>query len=138
MQTVGDIMMTQVLTCSVGSSLLAGHQIMKDKDIRHLPVVDEEGALQGVLSQKEVLKQVFTIINERGMQRLERYEDKIPVREVMSPATSVTSDTPLDQAGEYFLKNKSGCLMVTDSNNKLVGIVSSHDFVKLSVRLLRH
>ncbi|MGI2002310.1 CBS domain-containing protein, partial [Shewanella frigidimarina] len=36
----------------------------------------------------------------------------------------------------YFIDNKLGCLPVVDEHNKVLGIVTSSDFVKLCQRLL--
>ena len=138
MQTVSDIMIKNIVTCPLDGSLLTGHRLMKEKEIRHLPVVNDAGQLEGILSQKEVLKEVLIIVNDRGAHRLEYYEDRIPVRTIMSPAQSIAPDISIAEAGEYFLKHKAGCLTVTDVDNKLLGIVSPHDFVKLSISLLKH
>jgi len=138
MQAVSDIMIKNIVTCPIDGSLLTGHRLMREKEIRHLPIVNAAGQLEGILSQKEVLKEVLTIVNDRGAHRLEYYEDRIPVKAIMSPANSVLPDISIAEAGEYFLKHKAGCLTITDTDNKLVGIVSSHDFVKLSIRLLKH
>jgi len=137
MQTVNDIMVSNVVTCPVDGTLLTGHQLMKDKQVRHIPVVDDEGEILGVLGQKEVLKEVLSIINDRGAHRLEYYEDRIPVVKVMSNAQVMEPDTTLEEAGNYFLKHRSGCLLIA-KENKLEGIISSQDFVRLSLNLLKH
>lgn len=136
MHTINEIMVNNVVTCPKDGSLLTGHQLMKEKRVRHLPVVDEQGEILGILGQKEVLKEVLAIINDRGAHRLEYYEDRVPVVKIMSEAHTTSPDTSLKNAGEHFLRNRGGCLLVAE-DNKLLGIVSSQDFVRLSLDLLR-
>ena len=62
---VKDVMSSPVLTVSVTASAEAAWKIMSDKQIRHLPVVDDNGAPVGMLGARsllEVLCQYFSDI----------------------------------------------------------------------------
>jgi CBS domain-containing membrane protein len=48
----------------------------------------------------------------------------------------VRAETPLGNAAQSILRGKVGCLPVIDADNKLVGILTEADFVKLSATLL--
>ena len=48
---------------------------------------------------------------------------------------TVSPDTGLDMAAEFFIENKYGCLPVTQ-DNKLIGILTPVDFVKLAHKML--
>ncbi len=138
MQTVADLMVTHLVTCHPDSSLLDGHQRMSEHHIRHLPIVDDQQQLVGLLTQKELLRELINIVNNRGTARLDYYESKVPVREVMrTDVPQIHPEMSLQDAGEYFMKSHHGCLSVTDGG-KLVGILSSGDFVRLSLSLLPH
>ena len=109
---------------------------MREHNIRHVPVLDESGRLAGVLTHKGVLKQAIKIANKFGMDELERQENKILVGDVMDvEPESVQPQMALAMAGRYFLKSKHGCLPVVEEGC-LVGILTSADFVRLSVELL--
>lgn len=136
-RTTQDIMATQVLTCTEQDTLATAHKLMRDHHIRHMPVVDSQsGEFLGLVTQKEVLRQAFTIAGTQGLAALEHAEARIPITQVMSrDAETVQPQLPLLAAGQYFLESKHGCLPVV-VDGKLVGIVTSADFVKLSVKLL--
>ena len=51
-QTVSDLMTTNLFTVSTSSTLHDAHNLMKEKSIRHIPVVDENNLLVGILTQK--------------------------------------------------------------------------------------
>ncbi len=48
--TVEAVMTTELLCCHPETSIEEARAVMKDRRIRHLPVVDEEGQLQGMIS----------------------------------------------------------------------------------------
>jgi CBS domain-containing protein len=55
-RTVGSVMSTQVVTCSAADSVDELMASMTDRRIRHLPVVDGEGRLTGIVSIGDVVK----------------------------------------------------------------------------------
>lgn len=48
--TVGDLMTTEMLCCKPHTTIEEARLVMKEKRIRHLPIVDEEGQMQGMIS----------------------------------------------------------------------------------------
>lgn len=54
--SVGAVMSTQVVTCSPGDGVDRLMQLMTERRIRHLPVVDERGQLAGIVSIGDVVK----------------------------------------------------------------------------------
>ena len=49
---------------------------------------------------------------------------------------TVAPDTLLREAAEILYRNKYGCLPVLDGDNKLVGIITEADFLRLAIALL--
>jgi CBS domain-containing protein len=47
---VEDVMTTEVLCCQPHTSIEEARAVMKNRRVRHLPVVDEEGQLHGLIS----------------------------------------------------------------------------------------
>lgn len=133
-----DIMATKVLHCTEQDTLATAHKMMRDHHIRHMPVVNSKtGEFMGLVTQKEVLRHAFSIAGTQGLAAIESAESQIPVTQVMSrDAETVQPQLPLLEAGRFFLESKHGCLPVV-VDGKLVGIITSADFVKLSVRLLQ-
>jgi CBS domain-containing protein len=58
--SVGSVMSTDVVTCSPGDGVDRLMSLMTDRRIRHLPVVDDEGHLTGLVSIGDVVKARLT------------------------------------------------------------------------------
>jgi CBS domain-containing protein len=54
--SVGSVMSTDVVTCSAGDGVDRQMELMTERRIRHLPVVDERGQLAGIVSIGDVVK----------------------------------------------------------------------------------
>lgn len=138
MQTASEIMATNIFTCTESNTLLDGHKLMQEHNVRHIPVLSsEDGHYVGMLTHREVLKHAFQITDAHGTRRLDRYESKIKLKDILCDEVEpISPEMPIDKAGEFFLTNKQGCLPVCQ-DAKIIGIITSVDFVKLSLRLLK-
>ena len=135
---VCDIMTPNPVSISDEASLKDAHQLMQSRNVRHLPVISETtGEFIGLLTHKKMIASVLTMLNKYGQGALDRKERYTPIRDVMeTQAQKLGLDEPLTVVVQYFIDNKLGCLPVVDDNNKVLGIVTSSDFVKLCQRLL--
>ncbi|MBE0482189.1 MAG: CBS domain-containing protein [Bacterioplanes sp.] len=137
MKTVSDIMTRNPHTLTPQASLLDAEQLMKTHQIRHLPIANDEQQVQGVISQKEVLAEAFKITNRFGSQHLQSYLAKTLIDQAMQrEVITISPDMPLLDAGRLLQEKKRGCLLVTNGDNQLQGILTSQDFVKLAIQLL--
>ncbi|SRR5690554_841640 len=133
---VADIMVRNLITCKASDTLAQARQLMKDGQVRHVPVLDEQGQLVGLVTQRAILRETLLIASRFGIADLEYQEQKKLVSEIMEDdLKTIPSDMSLLEAGRYFTKCKQGCLPVVDAG-QLVGIITSADFVKLSISLL--
>ncbi|MGI2173566.1 CBS domain-containing protein [Shewanella ulleungensis] len=135
---VRDIMTPNPFCISHEASLKDAHQLMQTRNVRHLPVVSEtSGELMGMLTHKKMIATVLTMLNKYGQGALDRRERYTPIAEVIdTQVQKLGLDEPLSVVVQYFIDNKLGCLPVVDEHNKVIGIVTSSDFVKLCQRLL--
>ena len=137
MHTVADIMTKKVVSIGQTASLYEAQQLMRQHDIRHIPVLDPQGRLVGMLSQKAMLNSAFAIVEQSGASALSQRQQQISVASIMdTQVKTIPVDTSLVAVGQYFILHKHGCLPVVD-DQQLCGIISSMDFVKLSVALLQ-
>lgn len=137
MKTVRDIMTCGVHTLSVEGTLRDAELLMREHHVRHIPVLNEDSKVVGVLSQKEFLREAFRITDKFGAHHLQDYLAKTPVSDCLERnLETVTAETSLRNAGERLRKEKEGCLLVTDNDGRLEGIVTSQDFVQLALTLL--
>jgi len=107
---------------------LAAH-IMDWEHIRHVPIEDERGNLVGLITSGGLLHHYTTCVGEDCK--------TIPVEKIMvkNPIT-VTPETATIDAIKLMRDKKIGCLPVV-REGKLVGIITEHDFMKVSERLMQ-
>ena len=103
-------------------------RVMEWRDVRHVPVEDEEGRLVGIVTHRSLLR----ILADRlpgGVEEL------IAVRQIMNPdPVSVAPTTPVAEAVELMRRRRIGSLPVVE-DGRLVGIVTVYDFLESSARL---
>ena len=136
-KTIADLMTRNVLSIDLDNSMLDLHQMMKDHNIRHIPVL-ENGCFYGMVTQKSVLAKTMYLLDKYGVNALQRREKQVPVSELVDKDVVFANQTmPLTDAARFFLNNRHGCLPIVDDENQLLGIVTSSDFVRLSLTLLK-
>ncbi|WP_350432997.1 CBS domain-containing protein [Shewanella sp. H8] len=128
---VCDIMTPSPVCISHEASLKDAHQLMQSRNVRHLPVISEQtGQLMGMLTHKKMIASVLSMLNKYGQGALDRKERYTPIADIMdTQVQKLGLDEPLTIVVQYFIDNKLGCLPVVDEQNKVLGIVTSSDFV---------
>jgi CBS domain-containing protein len=129
-QTVGQFMTTDLFTLRTHDLVDLAASVMDWRHIRHVPVEDEEGRLVGLVTHRALLR-----LLSHGTQM--QSPNPLTVREIMkADPVTVSSTTPTLEAMELMRSNKVGCLPVVD-DGRLVGIVTSYDFLEASARLFK-
>jgi CBS domain-containing protein len=127
-QTVGQFMSTDLFTMRPDDLVDLAANLMDWRHIRHVPVENDEGQLVGLISHRSLLR---LLTRGRGVSDSE----PVTVRDIMrTDPVTVSSTTPTLEAIEIMRSHKFGCLPVVD-NGRLVGIVTSYDFLDASARL---
>ena len=123
------IMTKKVKTVDRNDSLATADDIMRLGRIRHIVVVDEDGALAGVLSQRDLFLGGLLKALGYGTHAKANALQMLVVKEAMvSDVVTTTPDTPLPRAAASMLARQIGCLPVVEGG-KLVGIITESDFV---------
>lgn len=127
---VRDLMTREVVTLQRNDSLSIAEDVMRLGRIRHMPVLDDDGALVGIVSQRDMFRGALARAFGYGTAAQSRVLKTLVVKEVMSndPQT-ISPDAPLREAAERMSHHKLGCLPVIE-DGKLVGILTEGDFVK--------
>ncbi len=124
--TVEDFMSTAVLSMKETDTLSAAQIEMQMAEIRHLPVTDKKGHVVGVLSDRDVLRNL-TKINGKPT----------PVSQIMSRRVhTVKASLPAAEAATLMLEHKIGCLPVVGDDEQIVGIITETDFVRIAEQAL--
>lgn len=136
MLTVRDLMSTQLFTLLESDSLYTAKQIMDMARVRHIPIVDGEGAFIGLITHRDLLALAVSILSEIEQNVQDELAATIPLREVMRTGViTLPPEARLRDAAQLMLDHKYGCLPVV-TEGKLVGIITEADFVRLTVSLM--
>jgi CBS domain-containing protein len=134
---VQDIMSKPAIVVEVDDPFHLVHEKFQTKDIRHLPVVNAEKKLVGLMTRTDLYRTISPRKTPDGYQYNPRTLDEFILQRVMTEnPTSVSPLTPLSVATEIMARNKYGCLPVVDGQNKVVGIVTETDIFKLVAKKL--
>ncbi len=128
---VRDLMTNRVLAVGPDDDLSTLHDLMTEHGIRHIPVVDGEGDLAGLVSHRDLLRS--SLIEQPNVSSFleEAMLERVKAAEIMTAGVeSVDPEDDLRQAAQLMLENKYGCLPVTEGEH-LVGILTEADFVRL-------
>ncbi|AUX26908.1 hypothetical protein SOCEGT47_074780 [Sorangium cellulosum] len=102
--------------------------VLQTMDFRHLPVVDENGELVGMLSDRDL--RALDLLHSPDAEAADRAQQKarLPVSAMMSGnVVSVGPDADVTELMELMLENKIGALPVVDGEGEVLGIVSYVD-----------
>jgi len=131
---VRDVMTAEVTTLQRNDKLTLADDIMRLGRIRHLPVIDENGQLAGIVTQRDLFRGALAKALGYGERAQRQLMDTLVVKEVMtSEVITTTPDTPLAEAAHVLVERKIGCPPVVEAG-RLVGIITEGDFVALAAR----
>jgi acetoin utilization protein AcuB len=133
---VKDRMTTDPVTITTNTSFPDAYRIMREKKIRHLPVLDKKGELVGIVSRTDLLHASPSSATTLSVFEINYLLANLHVSEVMSsPPITVLEDAPLEEAAKVMVKNKIGCLPVV-RDDLLVGMLTETDVFETFVEIL--
>ena len=131
---VRDVMSRTPKTLGRNDQLSLADDVMRAERIRHLPVLDDDGSLCGILSQRDMFRGALAQALGYGTAAQQKMLTMLRVKEVMTTDVITTRpDMALAEAAKTMLERKIGCLPVMDGV-RLVGILTESDFVALAAR----
>ncbi len=127
---VEDLMTRDLITLKPDDNLAQADTFMNRGRIRHLPVVDSQGKLVGLVTHRDLLK-VFADRTREGAMT-------VRAGDVMTTGVAtVTPQTRLIEALKLMIDNKYGCLPALDEGGQLVGLITQFDLMKFAAHFVR-
>ena len=136
MTTVRSIMSDEILTLGLDNTLADARIMMVKNRIRHIPIVDKEQVLIGLISQRDILsveESVLFDINET--QKSDREKHIKIVDFYRHDIVTINANASVHSAALTIQKYKIGCLPIL-SDDKLIGLVTDSDFVNVAINLI--
>jgi acetoin utilization protein AcuB len=131
---VSDWMTKDVVTTTRQTPISNAHQIMREKNIRRLPVI-EDGKLLGIVTIGDVREASPSDATTLSIWELNYLWAQLTVEKIMTRnVLTVHADTPILDAAEMMLEHKVSGLPVVDEKHKLVGIITESDIFRMLVR----
>ena len=131
---VKDLMSTDVFVLDIDDSLLLAEEMMEWKRIRHIPVVNRDFKLEGLITHRDILRASISTIAELTNGERRAAQGKILLQDIMQTSVlTIAPEANIQEAARVMLSEKIGCLLVVQ-NAQLVGILTEADFLKYVLR----
>ena len=136
MITVEESMTSDIFTLRETDTIRDARAIMTDRNIRHIPVTDDDSRLLGLVTQRDLLAVTGPERSRPESTASGTNGESIELSEIMIKNVSVVVKTDsLRTAAMYMQTHKYGCLPVV-SDSRLVGIITDSDFIAIAVNLI--
>jgi acetoin utilization protein AcuB len=134
---VKDQMTAPALTLTPDTPFLEALKLMRERRIRRIPIVDTQGKLLGIVSERDLLHAEPSPATSLSVWEMNYLLWKLRLGDVMTKAViTVTPLTKLQDAASLMIKHKIGGLPVVDAEARVIGVVTETDIFKAFVALL--
>lgn len=133
---VKDLMSSPVFALRKTDTLHNVRELMQMQRIRHVPIVTNENVFVGLVTHRDLLSATVSHLADVDPETQREIDAGIPILEIMrTDPVTIPPDERLDNAARLLLNHKYGCLPVVE-RDKLVGILTEADFLRLTIQLL--
>jgi acetoin utilization protein AcuB/CBS domain-containing protein len=122
------------ITINLAAPLSDALALMREHDVRRLPVVIDTGELRGMITQGDI--RGADIMRVAGLDPLDIAQAlrRVKVYEVMThDPLAITPETGLRETAMLMIENKIGGLPVVDDQNRVIGIITESDLFETLV-----
>ncbi len=102
---------------------------MSERRFRHMPVVDEDGRLIGMVSQRDLIVAAPSPAGPTGAEA-----EQLVSKLMRTELDTVGVASCAAQAARHMLRSKRSCLPVVDAEHRIIGILTEADYLRLATR----
>lgn len=127
---VSNFMTAKVLVAQADDGIRQTFFRMRENEVRHMPVVDEDRKLVGIISDRD-LRRPEWVDEAPDLSHIYNLDDHLSVGDLMTRNVMVTHtyDT-IAKATRILLEHRFGAMPVLNKEEELVGMLSAHDLLK--------
>jgi acetoin utilization protein AcuB len=135
---VSRSMTRKVITVDPETLVIEAQELMADNNVRHLPVVDQNQQLIGIVTDRDIRSTLpFNYLKDTCSEEQRDRFCALPVKDVMTKDPLTISPTFTIQDALLLIQNsKVGALPVVDENRRLEGIISVRDLLRAFINVL--
>ena len=135
---VNEIMHTDVAVLTPQSSLRDVAELMRERDVRHVPI-PESGKIVGIVSDRDIRLYVADLFQSQGETQTETNRRTLTIRNIMqTKPLQVDPSADVSEVVDLLLEYRIGAVLVSDSQGTLRGIVSYEDILRAYRDLEEH
>jgi CBS domain-containing protein len=141
-RTVQEIMTEQVISLEPQDFIARAIEVMQAEECRHIPIIDEQGKFVGLVSDRDVLRNL-PYAGRRRPSAQKRFREHlfaadswttnflIPLESIMvRNVKHISPSCKIREAGDILYKKKISCLPVIDEEKNICGIVTVTDIIR--------
>jgi len=126
-----EVMTENPRTVRMDDTILDAVDVLQSMEVRHAPVVDEQGDLVGMLSDRDLRPLAVELLGGGEVSETAVLRGARPISSIMSGGViSVEPDTELEEVIDLMLEHRIGAIPVVDGEGAVVGIVSYVDILR--------
>ncbi|HVY49865.1 MAG TPA: CBS domain-containing protein [Minicystis sp.] len=126
-----DIMTPNPVALAATSTVRQAVRLLETLEVRHLPVVDEEGTLVGMVSDRDLRGLTLPAFSEGEHVGQVRTALDASIADIMTGGVvSADVETDVEEIVSLMLENRIGAVPIVDGDGALVGIVSYVDVLR--------
>jgi acetoin utilization protein AcuB len=121
------------VTVTTETSLKDALELLQSKPFRHLPVMDKDGKLVGIVTEKSLVYAAPAPTTALSVFEVDYILSHTTMKQIIGgPVITVGPDLPIEEAARIMVDQHFGCLPVVE-DDRLVGIISDTDIFRVFV-----
>mgnify|MGYP003785598743 CR=1 FL=1 len=130
---VRDRMTSNPVTVPQATTLQDALTLIRSRHFRHLPIVEPDGELVGIVTEKDLVLAVPSPTHSLSVYEANYFLSQMTVAQVMKrKVITVSPDLPIEEAARIMIDHRIGCLPVVE-HGQLIGIISDTDIFRVFV-----
>ena len=117
---IKDLISERLITIKENQTIAKAKELMLENNIHHLPVLNDEGFLSGIISERDLI----------------RMTKELNVSQIMNNEVIIAYETArVSDAAKIMLYERCGCLPIINDNNHLEGVITMSDILKYVIEI---